>query len=181
MRLLSISFAVLATLGLDPCTGGGGGAGENTPAQPAGGDGTNTGGGTNGGGGTNTGGATANVDVPEIFYEKWEFTTITSYPDDGSEPKVTGLSGFQQFERTGEYAQNYTVGSLSFVNDYHGTYRVIGPDPRVAGAFKIETTDQESQKQEWGVAVDDGTEYMALTLYKDDGSPSIIMGAKVKR
>lgn len=178
MRLVSFALAAFAIFRLDPCSGGGdggggtgGGGGGTTTGQPQPGGGT-------GGTGTQPGNATGGVVVPEIFYEDWAFATATSY-DDPNDPTVTGASGKQVFTREGTYTQDYFIGSFS--NHYEGTYRVLGPDPRVAGAFLLETTDQEGQKAKWGVAVEQGSKSMAMTLYGDEASttPAVIFGLKL--
>lgn len=176
MRSITVSLTLLTILRLDPCSGGGGET-EPPPAQAdaptnGGGDGQN-------GAGGNGAGTTAGVTVPELFYETWTYTTVSSYPEGGGEPKVTGLRGTETFAREGTYEQTYVVGSLSFTNHYSGTYRVVGSDPRVDGAFLIETTDQDAQKQTWSVALDVGLKRKALTLYNADGSPSVILGSKL--
>jgi hypothetical protein len=177
MRVIMASLTLLTVLRLDPCSGGGGET-DTPPAQtrtPPNGGGE---GGQNGAGG-NGADTTAGVTVPELFYETWTYTTVSSYPEGGGEPKVTGLRGTETFTPEGTYEQTYVVGSLSFTNHYSGTYRVVGSDPRVDGAFLIETTDQDAQKQTWSVALDVGLKRKALTLYNADGSPSMILGSKI--
>jgi hypothetical protein len=182
MRVVSIALAAFAIFRLDPCSGGGGdgggtGGGGTATEQPQ--PGTGATGGTGGTGGTTTqpGQNTAAVNVPAVFYEEWAYTTATSYADP-NDPTVTSSSGKQVFTRELTYTQDYYIGSFS--NHYEGTYRVLGPDPRVTGGFLLETTDQDAQKETWGVAVDEGSKAMAMTLYEDDGStPAVIFGLKL--
>lgn len=171
MRLLSALLTVCAVLRLGPCGGEtDGGDGPAAPGEtgkenpPLGTAPTETG-----------------VTVPDLFYETWQFTTVTSYPQGGGEPLTSGLSGFQRFDRNLEYAQEYSVGSSTFNNQYGGTYEVVGKDPKVAGAFLIETTDQDAQKVKWGVALDQGLQRMALTGYREDGSIELIMSSVVQK
>lgn len=183
MRILSIGLTVLAILRLDPCGGddGGGGGGTTnggtTNEGAAGGGGGTTQPQPGGGGTTTPGGGTGGVAVPDVFYEEWAYATATSY-EDPNDPTVTSASGKQVFGRDGKYTQDYFIGSFS--NHYEGTYRVLGPDARVAGGFLLETTDQDAQKETWGVAVDQGSKAMAMTLYEDDKStPAVIFGLKL--
>lgn len=178
MRIVSIMLTALTILRLDPCGGGGGdgGGGAGTPAGGTAGGGGGTTQPQPGGGGTTQPGGNGGVTVPDVFYEEWAYATITSYSP-GEDPKVSSSSGKQVFTRDLTYVQDYTIGS--FTNHYEGTYRVLGPDERVAGAFKIETTDQDAQKETWGVAVEAGGKTMAMTLYGTDGEPAIIMGLKL--
>lgn len=179
MRIVSIVLASFAIFRLDPCGGGGGDGGggggtggTTTTPQPQPGQ---TGPGQTGPGEpgqTGNGGVT----VPDVFYEEWAYATATSYADP-NDPTVTSSSGKQVFKRDLTYDQSYYIGSFS--NHYFGTYRVLGPDPRVTGGFLLETTDQEAQKEKWGVAVDEGSKALAMTLYGDDDKPAVIFGLKL--
>jgi hypothetical protein len=172
MRLLSAGLVIFAVARLDPCAGGGGGPTGTGGAEGNGADTINGNTGAGGGNAAATGGrCKATGEVCSSFYGSWDFQVATTYSA-GNDPKTSSMSGTAVFDKDGTFVEDYTIGSLGFLNHYEGKYKLDG-------RF-LTATDQNGDPIEYIVSCDDASKELVLTIPNQDCSPSVILGLKAK-